>query len=150
MAVARTNVTSEIANEIRAIVDDRVMAACAKDVDRLLANYSPDVLVFDLVNPLQYAGREAFRRRVQQWFSQFAGPIEYGVRDLKISADKNVAFCHSLNHAVGSTIAGSKVDMWWRATLCFCKVDGKWMVTHAHNSAPFDVDSGEASIDLKP
>jgi hypothetical protein len=29
--------------------------------------------------------------------------------------------------------------MWWRTTICFRKIDGKWMVTHEHNSVPFDV-----------
>jgi ketosteroid isomerase-like protein len=40
--------------------------------------------------------------------------------------------------------------MWWRTTVCFRKLDGKWMVTHEHNSVPFDVESGKASLDLKP
>lgn len=37
-----------------------------------------------------------------------------------------------------------------KTTICFRKLDGKWMVTHEHNSVPFDVESGKASLDLKP
>jgi ketosteroid isomerase-like protein len=40
--------------------------------------------------------------------------------------------------------------MWWRTTVCFRKIDEKWMVTHEHNSVPFDVGSGKASLDFKP
>jgi ketosteroid isomerase-like protein len=40
--------------------------------------------------------------------------------------------------------------MWVRATLCFRKTNGKWVVTHQHLSAPFDPASGQASLDLKP
>ena len=40
--------------------------------------------------------------------------------------------------------------MWVRATVCYRKIDGTWMVTHEHNSVPFDVESGKASLDLKP
>ena len=40
--------------------------------------------------------------------------------------------------------------MWIRATLCYRKIDGKWMVTHEHVSVPFDPESGQASLDLKP
>jgi ketosteroid isomerase-like protein len=36
------------------------------------------------------------------------------------------------------------------ATVCFHKIDAKWMVTHEHNSVPFDVESGKASLDFKP
>jgi hypothetical protein len=28
-------------------------------------------------------------------------------------------------------------------------LDGKWLVTHAHSSVPFDVETGRASLDLK-
>jgi ketosteroid isomerase-like protein len=40
--------------------------------------------------------------------------------------------------------------MWWRTTVCFRKIDEKWMVTREHNSVPFDPKSGKASLDLKP
>lgn len=36
------------------------------------------------------------------------------------------------------------------ATVCFHKIDEKWMVTHEHNSVPFDAKSGKASLDFKP
>jgi ketosteroid isomerase-like protein len=40
--------------------------------------------------------------------------------------------------------------MYWRATLCFRKIDGQWTVTHTHASVPFEVETGRASLDLKP
>lgn len=40
--------------------------------------------------------------------------------------------------------------MWVRATICFRKIEGKWMITHEHNSTPFDVETGRASLDLQP
>jgi len=46
--------------------------------------------------------------------------------------------------------AWAKVDMWWRATNCFRKIDGKWVVAHGHSSEPFDMESGKALLDLKP
>jgi hypothetical protein len=29
-------------------------------------------------------------------------------------------------------------------------MDGKWTVTHEHDSVPFNVESGKASLDLRP
>jgi len=40
--------------------------------------------------------------------------------------------------------------MWWRETACYRKVEGEWLITHQHSSVPFDVESGKASLDLKP
>jgi len=86
----------------------------------------------------------------EEWFSSFEGPIGYEIRDLNITADNDVAFSHGLSHVSATTAGGGKLDMWWRMTICFRKIDGKWMVTHEHNSVPFDTETGKASLDLKP
>jgi ketosteroid isomerase-like protein len=61
-----------------------------------------------------------------------------------------VAFGHSLKRVSATTTDGQKLDMWWRATICYRRIDGAWMVTHEHASVPFDVASGRASLDLEP
>ena len=40
--------------------------------------------------------------------------------------------------------------MWLRTTTCYRKVGGEWLVTHEHNSVPFDVETGKASLALQP
>jgi hypothetical protein len=40
--------------------------------------------------------------------------------------------------------------MWWRATVCFREVDGRWLATHEYASVPFDVADGKTSLGLKP
>ena len=40
--------------------------------------------------------------------------------------------------------------MWVRSTVCYRKIDGRWVVTHEHTSVPFDAESGKVSFDLKP
>ena len=43
------------------------------------------------------------------------------------------------------------MDLWFRATLGFRKIDGKCAITHEHSSVPFYMDgSFKAAIDLKP
>jgi len=54
------------------------------------------------VDPLQYVGSDAIRKRTEQWFSSFQGPIGYETRDLRIAAADGVAFSHSLNHVRGT------------------------------------------------
>ena len=136
--------------QIRKLMDDQVSAVREKDVNRSLSNYSPNILSFDVVNPLQKTGLEARKKRAEEWFSTFQGPIGYELRDLSITASDDVAFCHSLNRVNGTLKDGGVLDMWWRATVCYRKIGGEWTVTHEHNSVPFDVETGKASLDLKP
>lgn len=138
------------ASEIRALIENMADATRAKNVDALLVHYAPDILAFDVVNPLRYKGLDALRKRATEWFSSFQGPIDYEIRDLNIVAGDAAAFCHSLNHVIGTNTDGRKLDMWWRATLGFHKLNGKWLVTHVHGSVPFEAGSGKASLDLKP
>ena len=136
--------------QIRALIDDRAKAVRAKDINGAISHYAPDILSFDVVNPLQHIGSDASRKRAEEWFSSFQGPIGYEIRDLSITAGDDVAFSHGLSHVSATKTDGGQLDMWWRTTVCFRKIDGKWMVTHEHNSVPFDVESGKASLDLKP
>ena len=147
-----TTENSKATNEaqIRALIDDRAKAVRAKDVNGAISSIAPDVLSFDVVNPLQHIGSDASKKRAEEWFSSFQGPIGYEIRDLNITAGETLAFSHGLSHVSATRTDGGQLDMWWRTTVCFRKIDGKWMVTHEHNSVPFDVKSGKASLDLKP
>ena len=137
--------------QVRKLIDDLVEASRAKDADKVIANYAPDVHAFDVINSLQYVGADAVKKRAEQWFSSFEdGPIGFDVSELAINASDDVAFCHSLNHVDAMTTDGNKIDMWWRATFGLRKTDGAWKVTHLHNSVPFDMETGKASLDLKP
>lgn len=148
MATATSQAIDE--PQIRALINDREAAVRARDVDRSTANIAPDLVWFDVVNPLQHIGSQALKKRAEEWFASFEGPIVFETRDLSITAGDGVAFSHGLSHVSAIKTGGGQLDMWWRTTLCFRKIDGKWMITHEHNSVPFDVESGKASLDLKP
>jgi uncharacterized protein (TIGR02246 family) len=137
-------------DEIHQLLDASAAAVRIKDVDALMSNFAPDILSFDVVGPLQYAGLEEARKRAEEWFGSFEGPIGYQVRDLTITAGDDIAFCHSLDQVRATKQEGAKLEMWWRATLCLRRIDGKWKITHQHNSVPFDAESGKASIGLQP
>ncbi len=144
--------TVEAANEaeIRALIDNTVEACRAKDSSALTANYAPEVLAFDLVNPLSYRGTEAVGKRAAEWFSSWQGAFDYEIHDLSVAVSGATAFGHSLNHVNGTTTDGQPVDMSWRATICCQRIEGKWLITHQHSSVPFDMESGKASLDTKP
>lgn len=148
----KTTANSRATDEarIRALLDTRAKAVRSKDVDGALANVADDILLFDVVDPLQHVGSGGSRKRAADWFSSFQGPIGFEICELSVTTGDDVAFCHGLNHVNATRADGEKLDMFWRATVCCRKIDGKWMITHEHNSVPFDMVTGRASLDLKP
>ena len=136
--------------QIRGLIESRVRAIAAKDIETLMANHAPDVLSFDVINDLQVRGADAVRARAQAWFSAYPGRIGYEVRDLKITAGSDVAFCTYLYHVTGTLHDGAAVSMWVRATVCLQKIGGSWRIVHEHQSVPFDTETGQAGLDLQP
>ena len=148
MTTEKSKVTDEA--QIRTIIEERVKAVSNKDTNALLSNHAADILSFDVINPLQYTGIDTVRKRAENWLSSYQSSIGYEVRDLNITTSDNVAFCHFLYQVSGTLNDGGKINMWVRATVCLQKIDGKWMITHEHQSVPFDVETGKASLDLRP
>jgi ketosteroid isomerase-like protein len=136
--------------KIRTLIDNRIKATRQKDIDLALINYAPDVLSFDVIDPLQYTGSKAIRKRLEEWFSSFQGDVGLEINDLEISCSTDVAFGHGLSHVHAIKTDGKKLDMWWRETVCLRKINGKWTITHIHSSVPFNVENGKASLSLKP
>jgi len=136
--------------EIHAIIKDRIEAVRAKDAARLLSHHAADVVAYDLLEPLQYRGKADLRRRAQQWFDGYDGPMSYDIRDLVVVPGHGVAFSHGLHHVAGRLLTGQQVDMWWRATQGLRLAGDKWEIVHEHSSLPFDMATGKVSFTLKP
>jgi ketosteroid isomerase-like protein len=137
-------------DEIRALMDERANAARSKDVDRIMAQFAPNVRSYEFAPPLQILGAGAVREICEQGYAAFPGTFEFETRDLHITAGDDVAFCYGFDHIRGTTHDGVMGDVWTRATTCFRKIDGKWLITHQHLSVPADLANGKAYVDLEP
>jgi uncharacterized protein (TIGR02246 family) len=135
-------------SEIRTLVESQYAAIHAKDLDRLMSHYSPDVVYFDVVPPLQYVGSAALRDRFRHWFDGYRSGIGAEVHDLTIVAGGEVAFLSALVRTSGTLQNGTELDAWARATSCFKRSDGSWLITHEHISVPVDPISRSAALDL--
>jgi PhnB protein len=63
----------------------------------------------------------------------------------------DVAYAYGLQHMTGTKTDGEEVDLWFRATVCLRREDGRWRITHMHDSVPFAMDGSEkALLHLKP
>ena len=136
--------------EIKRVIEGGVEALRARDIDGIMSFYARELVSFDIVPPLRYVGAEAYRKRWEETFSSFQGPIGYEMHDLDITVGDDVAFGHSLNRISGTLNTGQKTDLWLRSTVCWRSINGKWLIVHHQNSVPVDLEHGKAVLDLKP
>lgn len=148
--IDRTQTHQQNEAQIRREIEDWVKAVRVKDINRLLANYSPDLVTFDVVPPLQARGLSPYRKSWEEFFAMFPGPIGYEHRDLQVTVGEDLAFAHALGRITGTTTKGEQIDMFCRATVCYRKVGDKWLVVHEHASVPIDPNTKKALLDLKP
>ena len=135
---------------IRQRIEDWVKALRAKDIDRVMSLYAPNMVSFDLAPPLRYVGADGKRQAWQEVFARFNGPFAYEVRDLRVTTDGELAFVHSLNHVNGTIADGQVIDRWVRWTAGFRRINGVWLVEHDHVSVPVDPTRGQAVLNLTP
>nr|WP_232248752.1 nuclear transport factor 2 family protein [Streptacidiphilus rugosus] len=138
-------------SEIRARISGIVDGIGARDLDALRRVYAPDVVSFDVESPLQHVGVDAKLKNWAKVFTVFAA-TSYELRDLTVEVGGDIAFCHAFGRISGTLAAtGEHADgMWVRATFCFRRIDGDWLIVHDQASMPVDVVSGRVATDLEP
>ena len=130
---------------IRERVDALAQALRARDIDGLMAHYAPDVVTFDVLPPARVQGADAYRKNFEAWFSSVRGPIDFEVRDLHITMNDDLAFCHYLGHVRSTRTTGKKSEYWVRVTAGFERMNGRWMITHEHVSLPSSMEALQGS-----
>jgi ketosteroid isomerase-like protein len=136
--------------DIRQRVDEYVAAIRGKDIDNVVSIFAPDLVSFDLEAPLQHLGVDAKRRNWARAFAAYEHPIGYEIPKLVLTLGDGVAFGRSLNRISGTMKGGRTTSYWVRWTTCFRKIEGLWLIVHDHVSAPLEIESGKALLDLEP
>ncbi|SDW29886.1 NAD(P)H-dependent FMN reductase [Amycolatopsis xylanica] len=135
--------------ELRQHIGKIVEGIKAKDLEALRRLYSADVVSFDVQPPLQHVGVDA---KLKNWAHAFTffEDVTYEVRDLTLTVDGSVAFGHCFGRLAATKDGVVMGGMWVRATFCFRKIDGQWLITHDQVSVPFDITTGAGVADLEP
>jgi ketosteroid isomerase-like protein len=137
-------------SEIREFLDNRSESIRMKDIDRLMSHYSPDIIYFDLVPPLQYVGSAALRDRFLEWFESYQGEIRQEIRDLHIFISGDIAVSSILIRSGGTLKNGRETELGVRATSSCQRSNHSWVITHEHISLPVDLRNGKAVMNLSP
>ena len=138
--------------QIRQLLSEFREAAMARDIDKVMSFYSPEVIAFDIVPPLQFKGREAYRKSWEEAFNSCKDdPANINETiELRVTVNDDLAFCHAINHNVMVSNEGKKMEMWMRSTHCLQKINDKWLITHEQFSVPVDFENQKPLFDLKP
>lgn len=122
----------------------------ARDLDGIMALYSPDVDAYDVVPPLQFNGSDAYRKDYATFLAQFKGPVRVSIPHVHVEQSGSVAYAFGLERLRGTMTNGTKVDVWVRFTDGWKRQKDQWLVEHEHVSVPVDMATGKARLDLTP
>jgi len=121
---------------IRDLVENWAGAVRTKNIDGILANHSPDVLMFDVPPPLQSKGIEAYKKTWDLFFSWSHDPVVFDFIEMNITAGSDVAFVTALMRCAGTEASGARVQLEFRLTIGLRKINTQWMILHEHHSIP--------------
>jgi ketosteroid isomerase-like protein len=147
-----TTTTTTETSEIRDLIENRAAVLKTGDVRTLLSYYAPEVVQFSLAPPLQQPVDGRDPAPLERWIGTFEAPPTREVTRLQITADRDVAFATSID-SVSATPRGMAEGfrLWYRVTLGLRRIDGRWLITHEHQSVPFEMDGSlRASVGLEP
>lgn len=134
---------TEDEQQIRTLVERWVAAVHAGDLDGVLADHAPDIVMFDVPPPREGArGIDAYRATwpdVLAWQRQGAC---FELTSLEVTAGADVAFAVALLRCGEPQALQRDPDLRMRLTLGLRKEDGRWVVGHEHHSFP-DTSAGD-------
>jgi ketosteroid isomerase-like protein len=122
-----------------------IKAVQTKDIAALRTLYSHDLNAYDVSMPF-ICKKDAYMKHWREWFEMTEGAITYEITEIERVVSGDVACAHSLDHIVSMTKKGETTDMWLRRSLQRQRLNGVWLITHEHVSAPIDMSSGQAVL----
>jgi len=123
--------------EIRTTIENWAAAVRAKDMDGIMADHAADMVMFDVPEPLQSLGLEAYRATWDLFFRYSdGGPNSFNLTELKITAGDTVAFATAILTIFGSAL---------RLTVGLRKEGGRWLIAHEHHSYAAKLDDQPAT-----
>jgi uncharacterized protein (TIGR02246 family) len=128
-------VTAADEQQIREMVLRWAGAVHDGDLDSVLADHAPDIVMFDVPPPEDgVRGHVAYRDTWPPFFAwQRAGAI-FDIVELSVTAGEDVAFAWALLRCGSTDELVADPDRRLRLTLGFRKDAGRWIVTHEHHS----------------
>jgi uncharacterized protein (TIGR02246 family) len=121
--------------QIRDLIDAWATAVHEGDLDTVLADHAPDIVMFDVPPP--YEGLrdiEAYRDSWPPFFAWQASGAVFEIESLDVIAGIDVAFAYALLRCGTPADFARDPEQRLRLTVGLRKNDGRWTVVHEHHS----------------
>jgi len=128
--------TTSDESDIRRLIEAWAAAVRAKNLAGILADHSPDIVMFDVPPPFQSGGIEAYRKTWDVFFNWFQDSGVFNIEEMNITTGQDVAFVTALMRCAGTEPTGERTELPFRLTVDLKKINGRWTVMHEHHSVP--------------
>lgn len=117
---------------IRALLERWAAAVHARDMKTILEDHSDDIVMFDVPEPLESRGIDAYRGTWDLFFQYSrGGENAFNIISADVTAGESVAWCNCILGIEETRL---------RLTVGLRKENGRWIVAHEHHSYPLKSD----------
>jgi ketosteroid isomerase-like protein len=129
------HVTDE--QQIRALIARWAGAAHTGDMDIILADHDPEIVMFDVPPPDQgVRGIAAYRDTWPGFFEWQSSGAVFEIESLDVTAGSDVAFAYGLLRCGTPADFARQPEQRLRLTIGLRKTNDRWTVVHEHHSFP--------------
>jgi uncharacterized protein (TIGR02246 family) len=123
--------------DIRDVVTRWVEAIQKQDLEGVLVDHDPNIVMFDVPPPYNgVRGMDAYRKSWPPFFEWIDQGAQCQLVELDVVAGTDVAFGYALLRCGTQAEFDANPDNRLRVTVGLRKVDGRWVVVHEHHSFP--------------
>lgn len=121
--------------QIRALIQAWASAAHTGDLDTVLADHAPEIVMFDVPPPYQgVRGIEAYRATWPPFFDWQASGAVFDLESLEVIVGVDVAVAYGLVRCGTPADFARDPHQRLRLTIGLRKIEGRWTVVHEHHS----------------
>jgi len=124
--------------QITAMMEQWAKAVREKDLEGIMAWHHAGIVMYDVPPPFQSVGIAAYRGTWDLFYSCEQEKDGFTIVDLHVVAGEEVAFSYAAMKCIYFDKAGEKIDLDFRLTTGFKKINGQWWFVHEHHSVPAD------------
>jgi uncharacterized protein (TIGR02246 family) len=127
--------SNEAQAAIRELITRWAEAVHTGDLDAVVAEHDPDIVLFDVPPPYNgLRGIEQYRDSWPPFFEWLSSGAIFEIVELSVTAGDDVAFAYALLRCGKPEEIAANPDNRLRLTIGLRKRDGRWVVTHEHHS----------------
>lgn len=135
--------------DVKHVFDRYVAAVKASDLNALMALYTDDVHIFDMMEPFERHGIEAWREMAGAWLGEKGATQDCLIEDLNVIESGDIAVARAAVR-YGVTMAdGTHHTMWNRGTWTLQRIDSDWKIIHEHTSVPLGSEDMQPRFDAR-